>query len=100
MLDDEDIKILNSFMPKDYWRMREYEPESAALCQASDGDVDRFIQEQYDKRFLVEISYSWRNEWSYIQGQLMRGKPVLYNDRFINPVKLDLSNYLRKKEGK
>lgn len=109
MLDDEDIKILNSFIPRDtqmvfqkLGRLRGHGHyfDGTPLCQASDGDVDRFIQEQYDKRFLVEISYNWHSEWSYIQGQLMRGKPVLYNDRFINPVKLDLSNYLRKKEGK
>lgn len=95
MLDEEDIKFLNSFIPKDTLRLSD--DESAPLCQASDGDVARFINEQYEKRYLVDISYSWHNEWSYIQGQLSKGKPVLYKDKLINPVKLDLSKY--KKEG-
>lgn len=107
MLDEEDIKFLNSFIPRDTemvfqklgtLRGHGHYYDGTPLCQASDGDVDRFINEQYDKRYLVEISYSWRNEWSFTQSELMKGKPVLYKDKLINPVKFDLSKYKRRVE--
>ena len=95
------MKDLEKFIPKDNSETRARFPhgyDGTPTWQASEGTVQQFIQEQYDKRFLSDLQYD--REWRFIQSQLEKGKPVLYGDKLINPVKLDLTEYKRKKEGK
>ena len=69
---------------------------SERVGQATEQAVNRFITETTEKGY-VKKSPKYNVNWNRISWNLKNGKPCMYGDKFINPVKLDISNLRRAK---
>lgn len=86
---------LNKFIPKEVKNGVSFNGRKFDRAIASNGDVDRFInKEQFGvlrgKRKSGRLNYLERE-------QAKTGKPFLYKERLVNPIKLNLSDSTMKK---
>lgn len=105
---NSDKKDLKHFIPKDTKKSKGILKQEQATRgryasyhheEASDGTVDKFISEQYDRRNAVWYRHNqYTKRWDDNVKLLKRGKPIMWKGKLRNPPKLDLTNYLKSKQ--